>query len=157
MVNVLFLGSNPSEKSSTTKPFWYDTKSLTILSKWLENLDEMQNTYYMNVANYATPGNRPLKTSEIKTELDRLRSEIGDLGNIKIVALGKTAEKALQLLGLSHYAMPHPSGLNRKLNDPLYVEEKINGLKFYLQPTQNDQINPQITEPSNQQHEEPQG
>jgi uracil-DNA glycosylase len=50
----------------------------------------------------------------------------------KIVALGKTAEKALTLLGYDFYAMPHPSGLNRKLNDKDYIEEKIKGLRDYI-------------------------
>ena len=99
MFKVVFLGSNHSERSSSMVPFWNDTKSLTILSGWIESIEEAQNSYFMNVANYTTPGNRPLKTTEIKAELDRLRSEIDDLGeNVKIIALGKTAEKALTRL-----------------------------------------------------------
>lgn len=151
MFKVVFLGSNPSERSSSTVPFWNDTKSLTILSGWIESIEEAQNSYFMNVANYTTPGNRPLKTTEIKAELDRLRSEIDDLGeNVKIIALGKTAEKALTLLGKSYYGMPHPSGLNRLLNDKAYVEEKVNGLKNYLSahPINN---NVDITQPKDQQ------
>lgn len=73
--------------------------------------------------------------SEIKASLDRLRRNIEvDVVPDKIVALGKTAERALQMLGIEHFAMPHPSGLNRKLNDPEYVAEKINGLREYLSP-----------------------
>lgn len=117
-------------------PFWHDAKSTKVLHDWLwkADLDLSLNNVFMfaNVANYVTENNRPLKVAEIKAALPELRETIDQNEVDKIVALGKTAEKALTLLGLDFYAMPHPSGLNRKLNDKNYVEEKINGLKEYL-------------------------
>ena len=80
-----------------------------------------------------------MKVSEIKASLPSLKDKIerleASMGNPKIVALGKTAEKALTLLQLSHFTMPHPSGLNRQLNDKNYVQEKLKGLKDYLADT----------------------
>lgn len=79
-----------------------------------------------------THRNRPLSIKEIKEALPRLKQSIGTPRYVKLVALGKTAEKALTLLRLDYYAMPHPSGLNRKLNNKEYVAEKIKGLQDYL-------------------------
>jgi uracil-DNA glycosylase len=74
--------------------------------------------------------------SEIKACLGRLHNNIHvEIVPDKVIALGRTAEKALTLLRLDFYAMPHPSGLNRKLNDPKYIEEKIKGLISYLSPS----------------------
>ena len=137
MSKVLFVGSNPSQKSNSVTPFWHDAKSTKILSTWTSKL-ELENVIFCfaNVSNFPTPDNRPLLVSEIKASLPILEHDIRFIiMPHKIVALGKTAEKALTLLRLDFYAMPHPSGLNRLLNDPAYVEEKIKGLKLYLNPS----------------------
>jgi uracil-DNA glycosylase len=91
----------------------------------------MESLHYWNVAHYPTPGNRPLKMLEIKQALAALEKKIDEICPDKIVTLGKTAEIALSLLKREHHAMPHPSGRNRLLNDPKYVEAKIEGLKTY--------------------------
>jgi uracil-DNA glycosylase len=138
-LKILFIGSNPSQRSKSVVAFWNDTKSNKVLSSWTSKLYDdpnfsIESLHYLNVSNSPTPGNRPLKASEIKENLPGLRSRIEEVCPDKIVVLGKTAEKALTLLGFNFYAMPHPSGLNRQLNDPKFVEEKINGLRVYLSP-----------------------
>lgn len=90
---------------------------------------------FNNVSPVPTPNNRPLKVSEIKHNLDRLKILVAMSDGAKIVALGKTAEKALNMINERFYSMPHPSGRNRKLNDPAYLEEKIKGLKLFLKPS----------------------
>ena len=70
---------------------------------------------------------------EIRLNVPRLQSIINKIGATKIVALGNTAKTALTLLRANHYAMPHPSGMNRKLNNAEFIEEKIKGLQDYLQ------------------------
>lgn len=134
-MKVLFLGSNPSCKSGKTLPFWHDTKSAVTLCNWIYQLksDEVIHFVYNNVVNTPTPKNRPLKISEIKAALPILEAAIALDGPTHIVALGKSAEKALTLLRIKHYAMPHPSGLNRQLNDKKFVAEKIKGLQEYLE------------------------
>lgn len=83
--------------------------------------------------NQKTEGNRPLKASEIRENASRLAGEIKGINPDRIVALGKTAATALTLLGLAFYEMPHPSGRNRLLNDPAFVEQKIKGLAQFCQ------------------------
>lgn len=151
MYKILFLGSNPSQKSSSIVPFWNDARSTKVLNEWIKqigtkSLVEIESIHYLNVANYPTPGNRPLKDAEIKAELDALAFRIYGFNGAnpdKIIALGRTAESALKMLGIEHYPMPHPSGLNRLLNDPQYVAEKLNGLKEYLKcPTVTNVVDP---------------
>jgi uracil-DNA glycosylase family 4 len=142
MSRVLFLGSNPSQRSTRSVPFWHDTNSRKILNKWLKQLNvDIKYIDFLNISNAPTPNNRPLKINEIKACLGRLENDIvSKLRPDYIVTLGKAAEKALTLMkieetGYHFYAMPHPSGLNRLLNDPEYVEGKINGLREYLNPS----------------------
>ena len=138
MSNIVFIGSNPSIKSSKLTPFWSDTKCAKVLKYWLEQLkDSDSELFFYNVSDQPTENNRPLKISEIKENLQTLKDKLQVFElhkiDIKVVALGKTAEKALTLLRIPHIAMPHPSGLNRKLNDKAYVQEKIDALIKYIQ------------------------
>ncbi len=134
MRKVLFIGSNPSTASKTYNPFSESTVSGRILVDWIRKTCPDDVSAACNVSDNYTEANRPLKVSEIKANLPRLQAKISASQATYIVALGKTAEKALTLLRIPHYAMPHPSGLNRQLNDQKFVEEKIKGLKEYLKP-----------------------
>jgi uracil-DNA glycosylase len=87
------------------------------------------------VSNGKTVNNKPLTVKEIHSCLPALATTIANLKPYRVIALGKTAEKALTLLRLQYYAMPHPSGRNRLLNDPKHVEEKIKGMRAYLIPS----------------------
>jgi uracil-DNA glycosylase len=109
--------------------FHGSTKSSKILTEWCKDLVGAK--MHLNVVNRKTEDNRPLKTSEIKENLDNLRMEVLATQADKIVALGKTAAKALTLLGVEHFEMPHPSGCNRQLNDKAFVERKIKELTEY--------------------------
>lgn len=50
----------------------------------------------------------------------------------KVVALGTFASDALNRLGVAHYKLPHPSGLNRQNNDPVFVQKCLDECKFYI-------------------------
>jgi uracil-DNA glycosylase family 4 len=131
-MRVLLVGSNPSAASKSQNPFCLSTKSGRTLAHWVSICPIYGFISYCNVVSTATQNNRPLTTQEIKDSLSMFKSKIDVILPDKIVALGKTAEKALTLLGYDFYAMPHPSGLNRKLNDKDYIEEKIKGLRDYI-------------------------
>ena len=137
MHRVVFIGSNPSIKSAKLTPFWRDTNSSKVLKSWLEHLQDEEDVSFYNVSDTPTENNRPLKVSEIKANLQLLKYKLDTYSlykvPIKVVALGKTAEKALTLLHIPHFAMPHPSGLNRKLNDKAYVGEKLKALIEFIQ------------------------
>jgi hypothetical protein len=50
----------------------------------------------------------------------------------KIVALGNFVSGVCSRMGIEHFKMPHPSGRNRKLNDPEYEKSQVNALTEYL-------------------------
>jgi uracil-DNA glycosylase len=86
---------------------------------------------HINVMNEKTEDNRPLKKSEIKANLKRLAADVKTVEADFVIALGKTAAEALSAIGAKFYEMPHPSGLNRLLNDKEFVEGKVKGLLEY--------------------------
>lgn len=130
MDTILFVGSNPSNTSTCDMAFHGSTRSSQILSVWCKDVTGIK--MHINVANKKTENNRSLKGNEIRANLERLSEDLKTISAAKVIALGKTAAKALTLLGVDFYEMPHPSGRNRKLNDPKYVEEKIKGLISYV-------------------------
>lgn len=103
---ILFVGSNPANKSTCDVAFHMSTRSSKILTGWCVDLQGMK--VHLNVLNQKTENNRPLKRSEIKLNLERLASDIRGISPTKIVALGKTAATALTMLGVEYYEMPHP-------------------------------------------------
>lgn len=142
MRKILFVGSNPSQRSKSTLPFWHDTKSMIVLDKWIDAIgyDTISSLLFCNVSDLPTPNNRPLKISEIKSNLSLLQAKIEQMQPQKIIALGKTAEKALTLLHIPHHAMEHPSGLNRNLNNKEYMAVKLEELKQYIQSNNYDSV-----------------
>lgn len=133
MSKVLFVGSNPSAAAISNEPFDLSTRSGKVLKSWIEKAGIT--TYaQLNVAQYPTENNRPLSKKEIAEAVSQLRKEIMPFyeAGYKIVALGRTAGEAVsKCYSFIHIELPHPSGRNRKLNDPQYVEEEIERLRLY--------------------------
>jgi uracil-DNA glycosylase len=86
---------------------------------------------FENIVSQKTENNRPLNSNERALAQVSLLERINRINPTRLVALGKTAASVLAKLELEYLEMPHPSGLNRKLNDRQYVEEKIYSLKCY--------------------------
>lgn len=125
-LKVFLIGSNPSIKSQSDFAFFLDTKSGQTLQRWISEIKA--DFHYGNVSATKTENNRPLTRVEIKTSLPTLLETIARNQPDKIVALGKAAHEALNLLKISHLEMPHPSGKNFKLNNKAYRDQKINEL-----------------------------
>jgi uracil-DNA glycosylase family 4 len=134
-VIILFVGSHPSISAKTYNPFCRSTRSGQILSQWIE-VAELNDRYpyFCNTLDTPTENNKPLTMSDIKNSLPRLKAKIDIINPTRVVAVGKTAAKALSMLGVQFYEMPHPSGCNRLLNVPGYVAGKIKGLQLYCSP-----------------------
>ena len=125
----MLVGSNPSRRSPDNSVFHASTRSRMTVDAWFRDI-ECQISF-TNVSREKTENNRPLTVREIRSNLPRLKEELK--GYDKIVALGNTAQKALTLLCFDFFAMPHPSGLNRLLNDPIYIKNKIKALHRYIE------------------------
>lgn len=50
----------------------------------------------------------------------------------KVIALGGLVSKTLDRLSIDHYILPHPSPLNRQINDYSYINRKLQECKEYL-------------------------
>ena len=50
----------------------------------------------------------------------------------RVLALGAFASSALGKLDIPHFQLPHPSPLNRKLNDPIYEKTVLRDCYNYL-------------------------
>lgn len=50
----------------------------------------------------------------------------------KVIALGNFASEALAKVSIPHFQLPHPSPLNRNLNDPAYEKSVLRECYNYL-------------------------
>lgn len=115
-MKVLVLGLNPSKlggKSPTIKK----------LTQWL-NILELNSVSFSNI--YDGYGSFSLKDVK-KDYLNEICPKYD-----KVLALGVKVSNVLDLIGVSHFTLPHPSGLNRQLNDRGYVENALTECKKYV-------------------------
>lgn len=128
-IKILFIGSNPSNKAQSNEAFTSDTASGRLVRSWT---DGIQGTiYYENIVSQKTENNRPLNQNEMAHASASLLERIKGINPDRIVALGKSATKTIESLGLKCFEMPHPSGLNRLLNDKKYTDKKLKELKSF--------------------------
>jgi hypothetical protein len=52
--------------------------------------------------------------------------------SVSVIALGGEASKRLNELGVKHFKLPHPSGLNRKLNDKQEISRLLYRCKKFI-------------------------
>lgn len=115
--SVVFVGMNPSVKGSN--------KGSTFgrLNVWIEEL-QIKKFGFMNA--YPNPGK--CKVSDVN--LDNLRRALYNAR--KVVALGNFAAEALEKAGIHHFKLPHPSPLNRQINDLVFINRKLAECLIYL-------------------------
>ena len=119
---VIFVGMNPSKvlistsKGSSHKRF----------HEWLDYLG-------INFVTFINLSNDPHWDKKYSTfDHDAVQEQLE--GYDRIVTWGSmVSEYITRLNGYSHYMLPHPSGLNRLLNNPMYVKSKLDGCKRYLE------------------------
>jgi len=121
---VLFVGTNPSTKSPDNSAMHPSTKSRKTLNTWISDLDI--DAYFCNVLDRATENNKPLSKKQILVSCKDLIVKIEKFKCSYVVALGEIASHALDHASIKHLKIPHPSGLNRKLNnkETVYVIRK---------------------------------
>lgn len=104
---ILIVGQNPSFRTGSRL-----SPSLCRLNKWMTELGVKQWSFInASQAKIAASNNIDWQTLELARPYQR------------VLALGNFAATALSKLGIQHFQLPHPSPLNRKLNDSKY--EKI--------------------------------
>jgi hypothetical protein len=67
-----------------------------------------------------------------RADIDYDRLSKSAAGYDRVVALGNFPSSALKKLNIDHFVLPHPSGLNRKLNDPKFELEQLELCRNYI-------------------------
>lgn len=114
---VVFVGMNPSVQG-TNKGSTFGR-----LNEWVDRLG-VTSFAFMNA--YPHPG----KCKVRDVNLDNLRKALYKFP--RVVALGNFAAEALEKAGIHHFKLPHPSPLNRQINDPEYINRILNECREYL-------------------------
>lgn len=114
-MKVVFVGDEPSKTNIDPDIAFVGAKCFDRLIDWIAILKP---DYYIC----------------LNSNTDNDTFKIGRLAenNFKIVALGDKASKRLSDYDVEHFKLPHPSGLNRKLNDKTYVEAQLWACKQWL-------------------------
>jgi hypothetical protein len=114
---VAFVGQNPSAKAAKSG------NTFPRLNDWVEKLG-LDTFTFMNA--YPEPGK--CKVSDVN--LDNLRKALYKFS--KVVALGNFADEALSKAGIQHFKLPHPSPLNRQINDDRFINSCLDECREYL-------------------------
>lgn len=120
-MKVLVVGLNPSRKHG-------DSPTLKTMYKWLDDLKldpvSFINLYEDYEIDYKNKKIEFIK--EISKDYDR------------ILGLGNEVSRSLSIADINHFKLPHPSSLNRLLNDSRYVREKLEACRHYLYEGQDE-------------------
>lgn len=114
---VLFVGDQPSKHNTSPDVAFVGTRSFYTLCGWIKELGLTVNDCRLI--------NRTDKHIDIEAKLQQIYG-------FPIVALGNNAAKALRRLKAPFFPLPHPSGLNRKLNDKEWLAKQLSQCKLWL-------------------------
>lgn len=117
--SVIIVGLNPSKSSGTKRG-----PALRRLYSWAEQI----NLPIFSFINLSDDPNWDFKFKSINK--DFIVQSLSDYSII--VSLGSQVHNTLKRLGFDSFQMPHPSPLNRQLNDPEYEKQMLNELKNYV-------------------------
>lgn len=118
MVKIVFIGDAPSKLNIDPNIPFVGAKCFPTLVKWI---------------NYLKPDYYIVMNSHNLAYNDKTLLTLWKNG-FKLLVLGKKAEKRINDLNLAHccWVLPHPSGLNRKLNDKNYVKWMLEETYSYV-------------------------
>lgn len=125
-LNVAFIGDEPSDKNLDKDVAFVGTQSYKRLLGWIAEMGiSINHVYLANKRQCQFDGRGGMCTPEGYMSIDA------------VVALGKEASKLLNRDMVAHFSLPHPSGMNRQINDKEYVAEELRKCREYLLSIQN--------------------
>ena len=119
-MKVLVVGMCPSHKPTIG---YKRNATFTRLESWM---DELKVKHFSFVNTFDYPSDPSLK----KVDYKRLSSLCDQYDNV--IALGGFVSTVLDKIDVKHCKMPHPSPLNRQLNDKNYEKQVLKYCKEYL-------------------------
>lgn len=123
---ILFVGDKPSAKNKSQDIPFVGTKSYKRLLEWIFEMD-------LDITDLAITNISQAEFNDHGPEVD---THWGMIRYTAVVALGKKASKGLTKLGIPHFELPHPSGLNRQCNNKIFISKKLKECKTYLETTE---------------------
>ena len=120
---VVFVGDSPSPKNVRGDIAFVGASCFNRLTEWISFISPRYYVCYNS-----------------DTVTDLLRIIALEEAGFTIVALGQVASTRLQDQNISHYGLPHPSGLNRLNNDQEYINRQLTFIKNAINGGQNAQI-----------------
>ena len=119
-MKVLVVGMNPSTKPTVKgKP----NATFRKLESWMSYVG----VKYFSFCNTFDDPSIPRQS---KVDFQRLCTLTKEYD--KIIALGGFVSESLNKIDVAHFKMPHPSPLNRLLNDKVYEKKVLKQCKDYL-------------------------
>lgn len=115
MIKAVIVGDEPSPTNIHSDIAFVGAKCFERLVSWIKQLPI---DYYICVNSV--------------TESDFKKIDALTKAEFKVIALGSAVSRRLSALGIGHFMLPHPSGLNRKLNDPKFVALELFFCSTYL-------------------------
>ena len=115
---MLVVGINPANPAHRSK-----NGTINRLARWMDVVG-LKNWSFVNCV--ASPG--PYSMRDVEHDYVSACAR----GYDKVIALGNFPSAVLARSGIQHFCMPHPSGLNRKLNDAGYEAEQLHLCKEYV-------------------------
>ena len=121
---VYFVADAPTAKNLSPAVPLVGTDSYKTLLKWIGEMDvDITRVRLYNQCD--GPFNSRMSQVTLNKAIE--------LQQIKVIALGQNAANYLAKVGINEFfLLPHPSGLNRLLNDKKYVDLKLGACKQYI-------------------------
>lgn len=117
MRNVIIVGLNP-----TKLPIPRKGGAMHRFREWLDYLG-------INQVAFTNLSSDPFWDKK-QVDIDYLKSSM--TGHTKVVAWGPAVSKHLSVAGIEHFTLPHPSPLNRQINDHKFIRQKLDECKEFL-------------------------
>lgn len=117
MKNVIVIGLNPTKLAIPRKGGAWRR-----FQEWLDYLD-IDKVSFTNLSPDPHWDKKHMDTAFLK---DSIRE------HTKVIAWGPSVSKYLTKMGVEHFVLPHPSPLNRQINDKDFINRKLDECKEYL-------------------------
>lgn len=112
---VIFVGDRPSRLNESPDVAFVGASCYPRLIQWISKL-ELSNYELLNS-----------HTSQQIQKVEKYYKE-----GHKIIALGLAAATRLKKNSIEHFKLPHPSGLNRQINNQNYIDEVLADAYLYI-------------------------
>jgi hypothetical protein len=121
---VYIVADKPAKENVSPRVPLVGTQSYRMLLRWVGEMDlDITRIRMYNQSD------KPFDAFMSKLSLNRAV----ELNQIKVIALGNAAAEYLNTAGItSFYQLPHPSGLNRQLNDLRQLKKTLKECKEYV-------------------------